>query len=146
MATTAQWIFDKAMAIGDELSDAGLAEYGSTQDLKARALPILNVMRHECYRASDQYPKRSTTHPVCGEITDWEQELDGIDDTVAQGVMPYGLAAQLLLDEAPETAGFCAQKYAQLLNQFLVQLPVAAEPIFDPYGTDDRFDYVGRWG
>lgn len=145
MATTAQWIFDKAMALGDELSDTGLADYSYTADLKARALPILNVMRHECYRASDQYPKRSTVHPVCDEITDWDQELDGIDDAVAQGVMPYGLAAQLLIDEAPDAAGFCAQKYNLLLNQFFTRLAAVPEPIFDPYGSDTQFNYMGRW-
>nr|DAH67146.1 MAG TPA: hypothetical protein [Caudoviricetes sp.] len=143
MATTAQWIFDKAMALGDELSDTGIADSSYTQDLKARALPILNVMRHECFRASDQYPKHATVHATCDEITHWDQELDGIDDVIAQGVMPYGLAAQLLLDEAPDAAAYCAQKYGELLARLLV--PAASEPIFDPYGSDTQFNYMGRW-
>lgn len=147
MSTTAQWVFDKAMALADQLSDAGLADFEYNKDLKDRALPILNVMRFECARASDQYlHRRYTGHrDIPKEILSWEDTLDGIDDGVAQGAMPYGLAAQLLIDEDPDLAGFCNQKYQEMLAVFQYSVPQEFEPIWYPYGTPDDFQSGSRW-
>lgn len=147
MSTTAQWVFDKAMALADELSDTGLADYEYNQDLKSRALPILNVMRFECARASDCFLSRRFTgrRVMCREIQSWEDTLDGIDDGVAQGAMPYGLAAQLLIDEDPDVASFCNQKYQEMLSMFLTTVPQEFEPIYYPYGQPDQFQSGSRW-
>lgn len=147
MSTTAQWVFDKAMALADQLSDAGTADFDYNQDLKARALPILNVIRFECARASDQYLHRRVTgrRSVPREISGWEDTLDGIDDGVAQGAMPYGLAAQLMIDEDPDVASFCNQKYQEMLAMFQYSVPQEFEPIWYPYGAPDDFHSGSRW-
>lgn len=147
MSTTAQWVFDKAMALADQLSDAGAPDFTYNQDLKDRALPILNVMRFECARASDQYlPRRYTgRRAIPKEISDWNATLDGIDDGVAQGAMPYGLAAQLMIDEDPDVASFCNQKYQEMLALFQYSVPQAFEPIRYPYGAPEDFQSGSRW-
>lgn len=147
MSTTAQWVFDKAMALADELSDVGQADFAYNQDLKARALPILNVLRFECARASDTFLERRLTgrRVLCREVTSWESRLDGIDDGVAQGAMPYGLAAQLLVDEDPDAASFCNQKYQEMLAMFAASVPQEFEPIYYPYGEPDEFRSGSRW-
>lgn len=147
MSTTAQWVFDKAMALADQLSDTGLSDFEYNRDLKDRALPILNVLRFECARVSDDYLNRRHTgkRVLCREIKAWEDTLDGIDDGVAQGAMPYGLAAQLMIDEDPDVAGFCNQKYQEMLAMFQSSVPQAFEPIWYPYGAPDDFQSGSRW-
>lgn len=147
MSTTAQWVFDKAMALADQLSDAGQADFEYNKDLKDRALHILNVMRFECARVSDQYlPRRYTgRRDIPKEISDWNSPLDGIDDGVAQGAMPYGLAAQLMIDEDPDVASFCNQKYQEMLAVFQYSVPQEFEPIWYPYGAPDDFHSGSRW-
>lgn len=147
MSTTAQWVFDKAMALADQLSDTGLSDFEYNSDLKDRALPILNVLRFECARASDRYlPRRYTgRRDIPEEILSWEDTLDGIDDGVAQGAMPYGLAAQLMIDEDPDLAGFCNQKYQEMLALFQSSVPQEFEPIWYPYGSPEDFQSGSRW-
>lgn len=147
MSTTAQWVFDKAMALADQLSDTGLSDFEYNSDLKDRALPILNVLRFECARASDRYlPRRYTgRRDIPNEILSWEDTLDGIDDGVAQGAMPYGLAAQLMIDEDPDVAGFCNQKYQEMLALFQSSVPQEFEPIWYPYGSPEDFQSGSRW-
>ena len=147
MSTTAQWVFDKAMALADQLSDTGLSDFEYNSDLKDRALPILNVLRFECARASDRYlPRRYTgRRDIPEEILSWEDTLDGIDDGVAQGAMPYGLAAQLMIDEDPDVAGFCNQKYQEMLALFQSSVPQEFEPIWYPYGSPEDFQSGSRW-
>ena len=43
-----------------------------------------------------------------------EQEID-LDDTVAEGVAPYGLAAHLLLGENDSMAAFFNERYMELM-------------------------------
>lgn len=147
MSTTAQKVFDMAMALADQLSDIGLTDYEYNKDLKNRALSILNVLRFECAIASDEYLKRGIVgnRVRTNEITSWTSKLDGIDDAVAQGAMPYGLAAQLLLDEDPDTASFCNQKYQEMLSVLRTQVPQEFEPIGYPYGRPNEFNEGGRW-
>ena len=145
--TTAQWVFDKAMALADQLSDTGIADYEYNKDLKNRALPILNVLRVECALASDEYLKRSLTgrRVALKPIDAWDAYIDGVDDGVAQGAMPYGLAAQLLLDEDPDAASFCNQKYQEMLAVLRRSVSQGFEAIEYPYGIPSEYSEGGRW-
>ncbi len=145
--TTAKWVFDKAMSLADQLSDTGLADYEHNQDLKDRALGILNVLRVECILASSDYASRvgCGKRPLSNEIKSWTSTLDGIDDAVAQGAMPYGLAAQLMLDEDPDVASFCNQKYQEMLAALRATTTTEFECIEFPYGRPDKFNEGSRW-
>ena len=148
MCTTPQWIFDRAIALMDELNESnGLSDYADTKEYKQRTLPILNVLRHECYRFSDRFnvpEAEAGRRPICPEMTSMDEEIQGIDDAIAQGVMPYGLAAQLLLYEDSEAASFFNQKYQELLYSGLYQAPATAQPIENLYGNIE-FGEFARW-
>lgn len=133
--TTAQWIFDKAMALMDELAEStGAALYSDTREYHNRTLPILNTIRHECYLASDTWRVAvAGERPVVAEITDFDTVI-GIDDGVAQGAMPYGLAAHLMLGENDTLADYFSQRYLELLAQLRVGIPAAWEDIPLAYG------------
>lgn len=145
MATTAQWIFEQAMHLMDETDEnTGAADTAGTRAYKNRTIPILNILREECYPASDTYTYGETGYrPVCPEITDFTTVID-MDDGVAQGVLPYGLAAHLLLDENDAKASFFQQRYEELLKRYRYAIPSESEDIELPYGGVE-YPQFGRW-
>jgi len=48
--------------------------------------------------------------------------------------MPYGLAANLLVDENPSAASFYQQRYEELRAMFIARLPASVEDIELLYG------------
>ena len=143
MATTPQWVFEKAMHLMDEGNEStGQADTNDTKEYKNRTLPILNILRIECFPYSDTYVVTTPgKRPVCPEIKDFDAEI-GLDDGICQGVLPYGLAAHLLLDENPAAASYFQQRYEEALNAAKRGLPTAAEDITDLYGGIEH----GRYG
>ena len=51
-------------------------------------------------------------------ISDFDTPIN-LDDYIAQTVMPYGLAAHLLIDENPTVASFFQQRYEELLDKLV---------------------------
>lgn len=145
MATTAQWIFEKAMHLMDEASEAtGAADTADTAGYKHRTLPILNILRVECYPASDTFgASEPGKRPICPEITDFDSPI-GLDDVLCQMVLPYGLAAHLLLDENPVAASYFQQRYEELLAWARRGIPAVSEDIADVYGGIEHGKF-GRW-
>lgn len=129
----------------DEVNEStGQTDTADTKEYKNRTLAILNILRVECFPASDTY--KITTpgkRPICPEIVDFDTEI-GLDDGICQGVLPYGLAAHLLLDENPDMASYFNQRYSELLNQYKYGIPAAAEDIESLYGGIE-YGYFGRW-
>lgn len=145
MVTTAQWVFDKAMHLMDEANEStGATDTADTQEYKNRTIPILNILRIECATASDTYTVTEPgKRPIPAEITSFKEVIQ-LDDGICQGVLPYGLAAHLLLDENPDSAAFFNQRYFELLEQYRVAIPAIAEDITDVYGGIE-YGQFGRW-
>ncbi len=145
MATTAQWVFEKAMRLMDEGTESATSvDNADTQEYKNRTLSILNVLRVECFPASDTYKVTDLgKRPICPEILDFDNPI-ALDDGICQGVLPYGLAAHLLLDENPAAASFFQDKYMEALEQAKRSLPVASEDIVNVYGGIE-YSRFGGW-
>lgn len=113
--TNANKVFDLAIHLMDEQYElTGSTRTVDTKEYEFRTLSTLNVLRHELYPYSDTYePGSNGKRYICPEITSFEQEID-LDDAIAQGVMPYGLAAHLLLGENDTMADYFNQRYAEL--------------------------------
>ena len=142
MATTPQWVFEKAMHLMDEASEAtGAADTADTAGYKHRTLPVLNVLRVECYPASDTFGAAEPgKRPVCPEITDFDSPI-ALDDVLCQGVLPYGLAAHLLLDENPAAASYFQQRYEELLRRAKQSIPAVSEDIVNLQGGIEHGRY-----
>ena len=114
--TDANWIFDAAIRLMDEQHQLnGETRTGDTESYRLRTLGILNVLRHELYPYSDTFETDANGgRAVCPQIMGFEQPLD-LDDTLAQTVLPYGLAAHLLVGEQNTMADFFQQRYRELL-------------------------------
>lgn len=145
MTTTAQWVFERAMALMDELNESsGNADTADTKEYKNRTLSILNMLRVECFPFSDTYRVQTPgKRPICPEIQSFTDVI-GLDDGIAQGTLPYGLAAHLLLDENPDSASYFQQRYQEQLALMRTYLPATIENITDQYGGID-YTQFGRW-
>jgi hypothetical protein len=132
MATTAQEIFEIAMALMDEQDSA--ADSNDTAEYKQRTLYILTALRGELYPFSDTFAASADgRRPICPAVTAFDTPL-GLDDFLCQTILPYGLAARLLLEENPVIASFFEQRYEELLSRYGGAGLAVSEAILDLYG------------
>ncbi len=146
---TAQDVFDKAMALIDEVNEAtGSTDTADTAEYKNRTLRILNVLRGELYPYSDTYEIETIgVRPIVDLIVNFTDPI-GLDDYICDTLLPYGLAAHLLLDENPTSASFFEQRYEELRNKLARGLPTVSEDIQDVYFGNNgsyEFDWIPRW-
>jgi hypothetical protein len=98
----AQDVFMIAMNLMDEQSTDGTFT-GYDSDYKKKAWPILTVLQTELLPLS--------ANPT--DITDENSTLL-VDDRVGKTVLPYGLAAHLLLSENVQSVSFFNDRYEEL--------------------------------
>ena len=140
--TTTQNVFDLAMGLSDNICSAGLSDTTDNSEYKRRTLRILNVLRLELYPLSDTYTAtKAGTRPQNASLSAFSDVID-LDDYLAQTVLPYGLAAVLLLDENPIVASFFQQRYEELKTAS--KIPNEFEPIENVYGGN-RYNEYSRW-
>jgi len=142
--TNAQYVFETAVTIMDSLSDTGKADVADNNEYKNRTLKLLNLLRGELYPYSDTYEKDEEGRPIAALIRDFEKPID-LDDYICQTVMPYGLAAHLLLQEDPAAANFCQQRYDELKAKLSIGLPAKSEDIEDVFGNTWPHNDFGSW-
>lgn len=133
--TNGQWIFERAIGLmdsGDEVT--GVMDRASVRAYKHRTLGILNILGQEC----EGYSLTGRWTP----LEEFETELP-LEDGLCQGVLPYGLAAHLLLEEDPAAANFFQQRYEELLERWR-RRQVSVEELETPYGGIELGE-DGRW-
>lgn len=150
---TGDVVFKRAINMMDELNDAGEYSHEDTVEYRNRALAILNILQGELYFYSDTFPKwqewEAGRRPILMPITSFDQPID-LDDYCAGTVMPYGLAAHLLLDENPTAAGFFQQRYEELLRRLMngvgkLSTSEDIEDIYGPKGGIFPYNEFSRW-
>ena len=145
--TTAKTVFDYAIALMDEMNEnTGATDTTDTKEYKLRTPNILSVLCGELYPYSDTYTLNTDgTRPICPAVETIESTI-GLDDTLCTTVLPYGLAAHLLLGENNTAAGFFQQRYEEMREK-LKNSPASFESISDAYGSGGYFPYneFGRW-
>lgn len=139
--TTAERVFELAINLMDELDDSGNYDYLDTEEYRNRTLGILNILRGELYMYSDTYRKNqeweSGRRPIVVTISSFDQIID-LDDYICQSILPYGLAAHLLMDENPSSAGYFQQRYDEL--KMMLARGIVSE------GSEDIVDVYGACG
>lgn len=141
-------VFTRAIALMDEQNDKGKARYEDTDEYRLRTVPILNILIQELYPFSDTHGKNqewgANRRPVANLLEALADEID-LDDYCAGSVLPYGLAAHLLVDENPQTANFFQQRYDELKLGLQRGLPAVSEDITDVYGGLEPYNDFSRW-
>lgn len=145
--TTAQRVFDIAMGLMDEVNESsGATDTSDTREYKVRTLLILNALRGELYPFSDTFlVEEEGKRPIVAVIQNFTDIIQ-LDDYICQTVMPYGLAAQLLMDENPTAAAFLQQRYEELRDKLSKGLPQSMGAIEDVYGIlNHPYNEFSRW-
>lgn len=146
-------VFQRAITMMDELNDAGKYKHEDTVEYQNRTLAILNILQNELYMYSDTFPKYQEwdtgRRPVLMPLTSLGEEID-LDDYCAGTVLPYGLAAHLLLDENPSSAGFFQQRYDELKAALMrgagkTNVSEDIEDIYGPKGGIHPYNEFSRW-
>lgn len=120
MAVKAQQVFDMAMVLIDQVSETGNLVIENPEYYKTKSYTILTTLQTELLPLSQ-------TPTV---ITDLSQDLL-LPDRVSLLVLPYGLAAHLLLTEDMNIAQFFNDRYEELKHK----IPTNIVPIEDVYGV-----------
>ena len=143
--TTAKEVFTLAMSLMDELNEStGNADTSDNREYKNRTVPILNILRGELYPYSDTFSAEAPNkRPIPKKIENIDSEID-LDDFICQSVMPYGLAAHLLMQEDLTSANYFQQRYEELKRMLERGLPTLSEDIEDIYGGIEYGEF-SRW-
>lgn len=134
--TTGTQALNAALAIMDELNST---EYN------ARAVYFINMLCDKLYPYSDNYTVVTAgTRPTVTHITALGDTL-GIDDVLAQSVLPYGLASQLMLsDDASQAANF-EGIFQERLAEVKGRVSSSFEQIEDVYGFGTGSTINNAW-
>lgn len=134
--TTVESVFASAMGLMDELDPQGGAQSADTKDYERRAPAILNALCAEL-------------RTLTGEGSDWlpasgTEDLLPVEENYGLSALPYGLAANLLVDENPAAASFYQQRYEELCAVYLARRRADLEDIELLYGGVEQGNFA-RW-
>ncbi len=137
-AITVGDVFNAAMGIMDELSTTGEPQTTDTKEYEYRTPAIINMMVGELAL-------------LTGNSGDW-LAVESLDDLVpnvsssyARSALPYGLAANLLVDENPSSASFFQQRYEEMRNLYVSRQPAEISDITNLYGLSIEYGEFSRW-
>lgn len=122
MAVIAQDVFIQAMVLMDEETEDGTYD-GYPDEYKKKAWPILTLLQAELTPAS-------SVPTVISE----KSQLFSLDDRTCLTVLPYGLAAQFLINEDQNRAAFFNARYDELKRK----RPAVITPIKDVYSPSEE--------
>lgn len=149
MARSAQNVFDTAIALMDEVDESGATDTSDTLEYKNRTIFILNILVQELYPYSATYkkPTKAGQRNTARVLSRMADAVD-LDDYIASAVLPYGLAAHLLLEENPTAANYFQQRYDELKARLREGLLAESEDIEDVYSGGSNplgFEWTTRW-
>ena len=130
-------VFNAAMGIMDELGVDGEARTSDTEEYALRTPSIVNMLVSEL-------------KILTGERGDW-LPIESLEDVVpvgdtsyALGALPYGLAANLLVDENPSAASFYQQRYEEMRAYYLARMQAVTGDVVNVYGGIEYGEFA-RW-
>lgn len=118
MAVTVKQVYDIALVLMDEVIETGRISPDNPDYYKAKTYSIVTTLQAELL------PKNI----VPSIITDLSQILL-LSDRISLSVLPYGLAAHLLIQEDVNAASYFNGRYDELKRK----IPTTVEPIIDVY-------------
>lgn len=139
---TVQQVFDTAINLINEQHQAnGTTNHADTSGYRFRTVPILNTLLPQLYLYSDEKTVPAKGRPSCpvlispegGGTADFLQDVP-LDDTLALGVLPFGLAAHLVADENRELSQWLLSRFYAVFAELRTAIPQSFEPISTPYG------------
>ena len=136
-------VFDAAMSIMDELSDSGKPQTTDTDEYKSRTVSIINTLIAELYPFSET-KKAGKTASGWRPVEEFDDTISEIDNTLALGAMPYGLASALLTDENPEASDRFKRRYNEIVTMHKANAQCSMGAVEDVYGGIEYSEF-GSW-
>lgn len=130
-------VFDAAMGIMDELSADGQSQTSDTQEYINRTPAIINMLVGELHMLMGN-------HDNWLPVTSLDDMIPTADTNYALSALPYGLAANLLIDENPTAASFYQQRYEELRAIYLSRQQADVSDITNLYGGIEYGEF-SRW-
>lgn len=128
---TGEKVFNDTMALIDEMLSTGELDEESVAEYRAKAPAILTVLQSELVGIENRFRKpEDYIYPVPIETLN---QAFQVDDIKASTLLPYGLAAHLMLHEDKNLANFFEQKYQEEKGMFLKPTPRQPESRRDVY-------------
>lgn len=124
MAVTAKQVYDQALVLLDEVTETGTVLADQPEYYQAKTLSILTSLQAELLPLSE----------IPTVISSLSQELL-LPDRTCLLVLPYGLAAHLLIQEDVNTASFYNSRYDELK----VKIPTEVSTIESVYGLSGEY-------
>ena len=117
---TGQQVYDTALVLIDEVTELGGLVPDTPKYYQTKAKHIINLLQAELLPAGEEIA-------VLNDLS----ETVSVPDKVAIGVLPYGVAAHLMLSEDPGVASFLNNRYDELKRKQATK----AKPITDAYDS-----------
>ena len=138
---TIQQVFDTAIHLLDEQNESsGATGTQDTSEYKYRTVNILNALIQALYPYSSTYDPSMGGRPSPKLLSvesyqnpDFTQTIP-LDDALAIGILPYGLAAQLSVGDNTELASWMRGQYNAAFADLRYKAQSTWEPISTPYG------------
>lgn len=125
MAVTGQQVYERALTLMDEVLETGVIATETPEYYRTKAINIINILQVELLPLSAEITP----------ITDLTQDLQ-VTDRVAYLVLPYGLAAHLLINDDLTISSWLNARYDELKRK----ISTTAIPIEDVYGVSGVMD------
>lgn len=138
---TVQQVFDMAIHLMDEQQEtSGETKTVDTMEYQYRTLSILNTIIPELYNYSSNYKTGNGGRPSPPLLKtgkhgspDFSQVIQ-LDEALCSALLPFYLAAQLLVSENTEMANWFMNQYKGAYYEIRSRIPASFEPISTPYG------------
>lgn len=139
--TTVQQIFDMAIHLMDEQSESdGATGTVDTNEYKYRTISILNGVIPRLYTYSSTYTDKGKGRNAPRQLyaddyasPDFEQTIP-LDDVLSLSLLPYYLAAQLLIAENETLSAWFMNLYREGFSDIRNKALADFESISTPYG------------
>jgi hypothetical protein len=139
-----QAVFDKAIHWIDAQNEStGSTNTADTKEYALRTPSIISLYLNVVYPYSDTYRNREDgRRPYLEPVLSMTDELD-LDAYICMSVLPFALAAGLLVEENDAVANAALQIYQENLAR-AAALPAVVGEVEDVYGGLEHGQY-GRW-
>lgn len=139
-----QAVFDKAIHWIDAQNEStGSTNTADTKEYALRTPSIISLYLNVVYPYSDTYRNREDgRRPYLEPVLSMTDELD-LDAYICMSVLPFALAAGLLVEENDAVANTALQIYQENLAR-AAAMPAVVGDVEDVYGGLEHGQY-GRW-
>jgi hypothetical protein len=139
-----QAVFDKAIHWIDAQNEStGSTNTADTKEYALRTPSIISLYLNVVYPYSDTYRNREDgRRPYLEPVLSMTDELD-LDAYICMSVLPFALAAGLLVEENDAVANAALQIYQENLAR-AAAMPAVVGDVEDVYGGLEHGQY-GRW-